>query len=353
MHRLRTLKSTVLGQDTNEDNITHQLEAASVPVAADAACRSCADPCDAGHEEYPSKFDVDMETRMLGSVKPYRRMVVISTGKADWAREVTDVKGTLASYLSSVHHTKPHGDHHYHHAKPAKSVDGVFAAETAGRLSVLNGSHDTLSDDHNRETVLVFPDYTIVTGVAPTQADAQAFYDSALAPDAHIGSATGEMKTWVIPYSCVILLCSHKRRDNRCHIAAKTLESSFCNALTKEGWQVDTRLEDPTAHMGSDPLEAFSGSAEEKEAHVKQQLKGLQSEKRALILKNSHIGGHRYAGNAIICLPAGQSVWYGRVTPHEVDAIVTQTIEAGKILAPLLRGGNNIARPGCKSLHEW
>ena len=28
-----------------------------------------------GHEEYPSKFDVDMETRMLGSVKPYRRMV--------------------------------------------------------------------------------------------------------------------------------------------------------------------------------------------------------------------------------------------------------------------------------------
>ncbi|KAL1693892.1 Sucraseferredoxin-like protein [Schizophyllum commune] len=294
-----------------------------------------------------------METRMLGSVKPYRRMVVISTGKADWAREVTDVKGTLAAYLSSVHHTKPHGDHHHHHAKPAKSVDGVFAAETAGRLSVLNGSHETLSDDHNRETVLVFPDYTIVTGVAPTQADAQAFYDSALAPDAHIGNATGEMKTWVIPYSCVILLCSHKRRDNRCHIAAKTLESSFCNALTKEGWQVDTRLEDPTAHMGSDPLEAFSGSAEEKEAYVKQQIKGLQSEKRALILKNSHIGGHRYAGNAIICLPAGQSVWYGRVTPHEVDAIVTQTIEAGKILAPLLRGGNNIARPGCKSLHEW
>ena len=33
---------------------------------------------------------------------------------------------------------------------------------------------------------------------------------------------------------------------------------------------------------------------------MKQQLKGLQSEKRALILKNSHIGGHRYAGNAIV-----------------------------------------------------
>jgi hypothetical protein len=26
-----------------------------------------------GHEEYPKKFDVDMETQMLGTVKPYRR----------------------------------------------------------------------------------------------------------------------------------------------------------------------------------------------------------------------------------------------------------------------------------------
>lgn len=30
-----------------------------------------------GHEEYPSKFTVDMETQMLGSVKPYHRQVCI------------------------------------------------------------------------------------------------------------------------------------------------------------------------------------------------------------------------------------------------------------------------------------
>ena len=32
-------------------------------------------------------------------------------------------------------------------------------------------------------------------------------------------------------------------------------------------------------------------------------------------------------------------MWYGRVTPHEVDAIVKETIIGGKVLAPLLRGG--------------
>jgi hypothetical protein len=28
-----------------------------------------------GHDEYPPKFDVDLETQMLGSVKPFRRQV--------------------------------------------------------------------------------------------------------------------------------------------------------------------------------------------------------------------------------------------------------------------------------------
>lgn len=33
-----------------------------------------AEPAILGHDEYP-KFDVDMETEMLGSVKPYARQV--------------------------------------------------------------------------------------------------------------------------------------------------------------------------------------------------------------------------------------------------------------------------------------
>src|ERR1700726_2559149 len=34
-----------------------------------------ADPCQQGHEELPKKFGIDMTSDMLGSVKPYRRIV--------------------------------------------------------------------------------------------------------------------------------------------------------------------------------------------------------------------------------------------------------------------------------------
>ncbi|KAL1761387.1 Sucraseferredoxin-like protein [Schizophyllum commune] len=301
-------------------------------------------------------------------------MAIISTGKSDWDFEVTWTKGSLASYLSGVKtKSMPWGSltsssgtsssSSDPNVPPVKPVTGVFASTSSSWLSILNGSHATLSngpgsgsansDAAPHETVLVLPDYTLVTGVGRTQADAQALYDTALAPGARPGNTPPEMGTWVIPYGVVVLLCSHKRRDNRCAIAAKTLETSFCQVLASRGWQADTRLEDPTVEMGTDPLEAFRGTAKEKEAHIRSQLKGLQNEKRALILKNSHMGGHKFAGNCIIYTPAGWGVWYGRVTPHEVEAIVTQTIEGGKILPKLLRGGVNISKPGCQSLNEW
>lgn len=46
-------------------------------------------------------------------------------------------------------------------------------------------------------------------------------------------------------------------------------------------------------------------------------------------------------------------MWYGRVTPHQIDAIVRDTIIGGKVIPPLLRGGLNLSRPGCKSLNDW
>ena len=78
------------------DAQVEELKEACVPVSTEE-CRGCADPCDqggwctsrvlvavislmlVGHEEYPSRFTVDMETEMLGSVKPYHRQVRLGT----------------------------------------------------------------------------------------------------------------------------------------------------------------------------------------------------------------------------------------------------------------------------------
>jgi hypothetical protein len=72
---------------------------------------------------------------------------------------------------------------------------------------------------------------------------------------------------------------------------------AFSQTLEDEGWEVHTQLEDPTGP----PLEDYPDE-HGKEAELGRRLQELDESlpKRALILKTSHIGGHRYAGNVIV-----------------------------------------------------
>ena len=96
-----------------------------------------------------------------------------------------------------------HDDKHANGTAKA-GVSGVFAANPSGihKVTILNGSHRTVSDDETKETVLVFPEYRAVTGVARSRDGAAAFWKS----DAGAAPADG-LRTWVLPYACVILLC--------------------------------------------------------------------------------------------------------------------------------------------------
>ncbi|KAJ7170251.1 Sucrase/ferredoxin-like-domain-containing protein [Mycena crocata] len=351
MSGLRRLKAWVLNHDLNPDHIRDQLSLSGVPVST-ADCRTCSNPCEDGHDDYPTRFTVDMETQMLGSVRPFRRQILISTGKIDWDREVTSTSGSLAAHVSRAYHKTVVAPSIAvdQDGKPLPHLPGIFNASDSGELSILNGSHSSIGDE-DLETVLVFPDFMVVAGVPSTVDGGKSLCKIALNPRISriLGSSGTTFNTWVLPYSCVIAFCSHKRRDNRCGIAAPKLERAFTDSLERRGWTIDTQLE----HMTDPPLEKFHGTEEEKNAHITHKLKSLQLAKKALILYNSHMGGHRYAGNCIIYTPNGSSVWYGRVTPHEIDNIVENTIVGGLVLPPLLRGGLNLSKPGCKTLHEW
>lgn len=72
--------------------------------------------------------------------------------------------------------------------------------------------------------------------------------------------------------------------------------TAFTQTLESKGWTVDTQLEHPM----DEPLEDFVGSPEEQEENIIRRLQKLQDAKKALIIRNSHIGGHRYAGNCIV-----------------------------------------------------
>jgi hypothetical protein len=82
----------------------------------------------------------------------------------------------------------------------------VFTSAESTRLSVLNGSHCELGSAH---TVLVFPDYKLVKDVPATVEGAAQFWKAAVDPAVGIEGkrGEGEMKSWVLPYAAVILLC--------------------------------------------------------------------------------------------------------------------------------------------------
>jgi Sucrase/ferredoxin-like len=146
-------------------------------------------------------------------------------------------------------------------------------------VSILNGSHDTLSKNYDYETVLVFPDYKVVTEVPRSLDGARQLWRNSVNPSVSRPGSTSEVskiKSWVIPYTCVILICelrlvsltdarlcvrnfraeplngdfvmigSHRTRDARCAITAPKLEhgklrfSSTCKSPIQFGTLLTT-----------------------------------------------------------------------------------------------------------------
>lgn len=171
---------------------------------------------------------------MLGSVKSYHRQVsflltynnvhiilgnlkiIISTGKSDWERDIEDNKNSLAAAMTGVISNAPPvqpgslspGNGVVKETQPSST--GLFLASDSSRTSVLNGSHKTLCHENDHETVLVFPDFKVVTEVRRSTQGAQELWDSAVNPSIGRSGAylkKNELKTWILPYSCVILLC--------------------------------------------------------------------------------------------------------------------------------------------------
>lgn len=114
---------------------------------------------------------------------------------------------------------KPSDDNPANGAPPSAHVAGVFDADPARykKVTILNGSHRTVSDDHAKETVLLFPDYKVVTEVEASHPGAEELWNHALSPAVGLYAVhrdTTETKSWILPYSCVILLCAHQPSDS-------------------------------------------------------------------------------------------------------------------------------------------
>ncbi|KAI9312341.1 Sucrase/ferredoxin-like-domain-containing protein [Dichotomocladium elegans] len=252
-------------------------------------CASCPSPCD-DHKPYPS-MTLDHTTPLLGSMKPYGRHIMIGTGQSDWASHIEDEKGTLAAKLHSI-------------------IKEQFKEDW--RNIVTNTSLLTLySTKEKGHDVIILPDNIMVSDVTPD--NAQAFFDEFVnqpLPDS-ADMPMKESKTMKVrasPYTSMVLICSHKKRDKRCGIVAPILSAEFEHVLREKD-------------MSEDDVGIFMVS---------------------------HIGGHKFAGNVICYINEGRTgIWYGRVNTCHCKSIIEDTICKGKVIKELYRGAmtHSFTRP--------
>lgn len=120
----------------------------------------------------------------------------------------------------------------------------------------------------------------------------------------------------------------------RCGVMGPVLRNEFEDKLDHLGYQV---LKGPV-QTSSNAFDRLEGQAADAKVAARVGL-------------ISHIGGHKFAGNVIIYLPphlrqngkphplAGHGIWYGRVEPRHVEGVIRETVDGGRIIKDMFRGG--------------
>ncbi|KAK0546406.1 hypothetical protein OC845_004601 [Tilletia horrida] len=391
--RAKILGSEKLASLSPQDEIA--LRNVGVPFCAhQQACEDCPESCadgeDSGSPEYLSesqvrlwaKQDIDLSDVSLLSIArpdPFRTHALISTnGKTDWVREVSEESGSLAEQFRAFAEADKESDSSSKGTKnngtSPKLPDGVWEGSSASRVVFHNSSHFSTSSDNANEdgasnhTLMLFPSFQLLTNIpAPSKAGTKggndkvlrAIWDLYLRGDAErVGEEERELirkqgvRRWALPYRAVVLLCSHKKRDARCAIAANLLASALRHHAEEAGWSVDER-NDSSSVIGHDSSSDTDWGAlppnddGRKWRAQAAEGKGPDDEGAGTlgIFKISHIGGHKYSGNVIIYFPSGAGVWYGRVSPvRDSKLVFEKTIVQGFVIPEFLRAGINLVR---------
>lgn len=176
------------------------LAQAGIPLADCTECSDLSqdDDLDPDAElDYPKGFDVDLDSEMIGSVKNYGRQIIISTGKSDWPREVSEDTTQLAGLIKLASEEaagtasggrlgaalfgklakklkSPEGN--------PRELPGIYPSSlelppTAdSKLSILNSSFISSSSTAGLETVIVLPDFKVVENVEESHEGAKELF---------------------------------------------------------------------------------------------------------------------------------------------------------------------------------
>ena len=229
--------------------------------------------------------DAAMEP-LVGTVKHHVRHLVVLTPAADWPAQLAAGTDLAAGLLRELERLEASGQ-------------ALFPIKVT---AATNGSADPAAASND---VLVFPEMVRHRGVRSEHATAlvarYAGLDAAsvAAPAVGLAPTVGQPPTvGPLPAAEVLpgkhlLVCVHRGHDERCGDSGPPLLDALDQQLTAQG------VEDVTLY----------GS--------------------------SHVGGHRFAG-CLLAFPSGD--WYGRVSPSQAAAVISECVLAERILTSHWRG---------------
>jgi len=319
-------------------------------------CFDCMNPCST-HLSYPSYLKIDYNSSLEGTVKPYFKHVLISTGKTDWITRIEDDPASLASQLHKIIKSGGDGsdsdkkderkkvdtgdndynakdfDNNNNKYKDNSIINNDIELEKLLRIVITNCDRVNTDKDlkfSKGNDVILFPDNILIYNVNPK--NALEFFKNFLLPSSsstpqplpslsnqeqNISSSTN-FQVDPMPYKAVIVICSHRRRDKRCGVVAPILKDEFDKILKDKKLDVENKKTEGVA-----------------------------------VFLSSHTGGHKYAGNVIVYRD-GQGIWYGHVIPCHVENIIESTVIEGKVIKDLYRGSmNGSFAPGKGGRLDW
>lgn len=262
----------------------------------------------------PSDLDIDYKRALKGSVAPYSDHLLLHTGHRDWPSRIEDDdRYPLARDIKTLLKAEI--------VKSAPATSANVLATNSSFPAALKGSGcDVVS-------LLKAGLHLKIAGKERHNA-LDSLVKATMSQSMSKGKLRESFRTMSIE-EVFVLICGHAGRDKRCGVMGPLLQTEFETRLPSKGFEV---LDDPIS-LDADAIEAPADTENKPSVRV-----GLIS----------HIGGHAFAGNVIIYVPAtarykahplaGLGVWYGRVEPRHVEGIIQRTIREGVVIEELLRG---------------
>ncbi|ODQ82086.1 hypothetical protein BABINDRAFT_160282 [Babjeviella inositovora NRRL Y-12698] len=313
-----------------------------IPVVNESDDDTCSMDCGACTTSFPSSLKLsdedDGNTVLWRSTANYDLHCVVPTGKTDWIRDATDVRGTVKKQIAEWSKSNT--------ATKLVGKDGERGSIKVSTSSLpLGDEMDPAYINGTKADVLLLPYFVWVHGLTVDKVDSvltevvdilqKAQEDKSGDDTAELAGETtklaigeaeetttllvgeteeatklpvGEVQGFAVKacgFQSHIFLCSHQTRDKRCGITAPIMKREMEDIL---------RDKDLLRDYGDDRAGGVKVSFV------------------------NHVGGHKYTANVMIYKKNGDMIWLARCHPKNVQLILEESVLGkGRVWAEKVR----------------